>query len=363
MNKVNDALFFALIAWLGLGCGGSALKSGGLGGSAAGGQSGQNSSGGALGSGGAIFVGGAGGGAQGLGGSVSGGTTAAGGIQSFGGRSGSNTGGSAGGISGAGGATCAPFACTAMACLYGELPNPDPCSCPICASPDAGTLKDAATDACSPIPCAYPLCSPGYEVMTPPCGCPTCVPVDAGQPDAIVCPPIGCPAVTCTSGTVPDRDPCGCPICVGADAGADTSKLACVALDECTCGKTSGCVSIAEACYCPYPQCGKSGACFCGGGLFIGCAPTNLATCTAAKDRVATLCPQLKGATFGSLCQASDSSCITKCLNDVTSCSDVFCSFCDECNCAGGAFMACRTKCTAALTRSTVDGGIQAHRR
>ena len=378
MNKVKGALVFALVASLGLGCGGKGLKSSGAGGTAAGGQSGTSSSDGAFGSGGSgtggVAAGGAGGFLQGSGGSVSGGTIGTGGSPSSGGRSGSNaggsaggerggsnaggtvtggkggsnTGGSAGGTSGAGGTMCALVACPAIGCLYGELPNPDPCGCPICASPDAGTVKDAATDTCVHPPCAsYPVCGVGYEVVTPACGCPTCVPVDAGQSDAIVCPPIGCPTVACANGTT--RDLCGCFICV-EDAGTDAAKLACIGLDECTCGKTSGCASIAEACYCPYPQCGNDGACICGGGQFIGCAPANLATCTAAKARVATLCPQLKGATFTGLCQQTDSACVTKCLNDATSCTDVFCSFCEGCDCASDAFMACRAKCTAALT-------------
>ena len=366
MNKAKGALAFFLVASLGFGCGGSSLKSAGSGGSAAGGQSGATAAGGVLGSGGAgtggAAAGDAAGSLQSSGGSGAAGAIGAGGSQGTGGKGGSNaggtvtggkggsnTGGSAGGTSGAGGTICAPVACPAIACLYGEVPNPDPCGCPICASPDAGTVKDAATDACIHPPCAYPLCPVGYGIVTPPCGCPTCVPVDAGQPDAIVCPPIGCPAVACANGTVPGRDSCGCPICAGVDAGIDAAKLACVGLDECTCRKTSGCASIAEACYCPYPQCGSNGACICGGGQFIGCAPTNLTTCTAAKDRVATLCPQLKGATFDGLCQQSDGVCITKCLNDITSCSDVFCSFCEACDCASDAFMACRAKCTAAI--------------
>ena len=99
-------------------------------------------------------------------------------------------------------------------CLGDSLPNPDPCGCPLCASPDAGTVKDATADACLGLPCLDPMCRPGDTIVTPTCGCPTCVPVDAGQPD------------------------------IAPDAGTDTSKLDCVGLDECTCWKTNGCSSI-----------------------------------------------------------------------------------------------------------------------
>jgi len=169
---------------------------------------------------------------------------------------------------------------------------------------------DAAVDACVVGPCAYPICPAGYVVMTPSCGCPTCVPVDAGT---------------------------------------DTAKLDCVSLDECTCWLTNGCSPITESCWCPYPQCSQSGDCVCGGGKFIGCAPVQLTTCTTAKARVASMCPQLSGATFDSLCQQSDSACITKCLNDVTSCSDISCSMCEACDCVGDAFSQCRASCKSAL--------------
>jgi hypothetical protein len=85
MNKVNEALFFALVALLGLDCGGSALKLGGSGGSALGGQNGPNSSGGALGAGGP------------------------------------------------------PIGCPAVTCTNGTVPDRDSCGCPICIGADAGT--------------------------------------------------------------------------------------------------------------------------------------------------------------------------------------------------------------------------------
>jgi hypothetical protein len=347
MKEIKGAFAFLLAGSLGLACSGSGLTSQGQGG-----QGGSDAVGGTLGSGGSGGAAGsnAGGGSVSFGGR--GGSNAGGGSVSFGGRGGSNAGGSAsGGSSGTGGTTCPPIACPAIACLYGEVPNPDPCGCPICAPRDAGVPGDAAPDACLALPCVYPVCSVGHQVMTPPCGCPTCVPVDAGQPDLNVCPPIVCPAMKCAYGIVPSTDPCGCPTCAPSqDAGTETGRPACVGLDECTCASTSGCSVIAEPCYCQFPQCG-SGACFCGGGRYIGCAPVDLASCDSAKARVSALCPQLSGPTFDNLCAGTDTNCITKCLNDVTSCGDVSCSFCEGCDCATDPYLTCVGKCTTAATQ------------
>jgi hypothetical protein len=397
MNNVKGSFTLCLVATLGLACDGTGLGTQGPG---TGGRFGQSSaSGGAPGSGGAgaggvLAAGGAwgsGGVIQGSGGIAAGGTTSAGGSTVLGGRGGANAGGgttlggrggsnttasggstvvggrggsNAGGStapggrggSGAGGTTtCATLvACPAIGCLYGEIPNPDPCGCPLCAGPDAGIVKDAAADACLALPCAYPLCGPGQVLVTPDCGCPTCVAVDGGQSDVVACPPVACPAIACVGGMVPNpNDPCACPICASADAAVDTrtdgATLACVNLDECSCVAASDCRIISDACYCPFPQCG-SGACVCGGGKFIGCAPTNLSSCADAKTRVGTMCPQLKGATFDNLCSQANTACITKCLNDVTSCGDVGCAFCEACDCATDNFLTCVGKCSSGVT-------------
>jgi len=318
MKNTNGALAFLLAGSLGLACGGTGL--------APEGQGGSGSLGGAVGSGGAggAAAGGAGGalgtgGHSSLGGSATGGGLGSGGKVGSGGVAGSKNGGSmAGGRGGAnaggavtggtGGILCPPVACPAIGCPYGELPNPDPCGCPICAPrPDAGVL------------------------------------------DAIACPPIACPAIGCPYGELPNPDPCGCPICAPRpDAGVDGGKMACVDLDECRCRAANGCAFLAESCYCPYPQCG-AGACVCGGGKFIGCVPVNLSTCDAAKARVAELCPSLHGPTFDKLCEQSSATCITKCLGDVTSCDDVFCTFCEDCKCTADPFSTCVASCSAAL--------------
>ena len=365
MKKTNGAFAFLLAGSLGLACGGTGLQSGsggsgalggavgsggsvwgsggaitgGAGGSLGGGGQqnlGGSAAGGVIGSGGSVSSGGAAGSnaggsvAGGRGGSRAGGSVSAGGRGGAnaggavaGGRGGTNAGGSAtGGTSGAGGTICPPIACPTIGCLYGELPNPDPCGCPICASPDAG-VKDTG------IP-----------------------PADVSQPETIICPPIACPAIRCAYGLVPSPDPCGCSTCAPPpDAGADTGKLACVGLDECTCADTPGCSVMAEACYCPFPQCG-AGACFCGGGRYIGCAPVELASCDSAKARVFALCPTLAGPTFDGLCAPSDDTvCITECLNEVTSCTDLFCTFCEGCDCATDRFSSCVAGCTGGVTR------------
>jgi hypothetical protein len=180
-----------------------------------------------------------------------------------------------------------------------------------------------------------------------PCSCPYCAPIDAGPPDATLCLPQPCPLVKCAPGSVPTFDQCGCTVCGLPDAGADAGKLACVGLDECACLASPDCAYIAEpACYCP--QCTPQ-TCKCAGGKYVGCAPAGLQTCAAAKSRVAGMCPQLAGASLDALCSATDSLCVTKCLNEVTACGDITCSLCQACDCASDAFMRCRGECQKAL--------------
>jgi hypothetical protein len=316
MTRSSGAFTLFLFASFGFACGSDALKPKDADGSASGGQGGTSASGGVTGLAGS----GAGGNTIVGSGGLDAGGSATGGQGGQGGKSGSgasNAGGSAtGGKGGFGGTSCPLVLCPTIGCLNGTIPNPDPCGCPICASPDAGTVKDAPADACLALPCFYPMCAPGYMVVDDlPCGCPTCVPVDAGQPD------------------------------LAPDAGIDASNPDCVGLDECTCWKTNGCASISEACYCPFPTCSTNGACVCGGGRFIGCAPASLTTCATAQARVSTLCPSLKGTNYSGLCQQTASVCITKCLNEVTSCGDIACSACDLCGCAGDRFSACVAAC------------------
>jgi len=354
MHGTNRALALFLVASLGLACDSSGLSTQG----AKGGQSGSAAGGSAFGAGGSaaggLVTGGAGSfAAGGTGGLVTGGAAGGGGT---GGVDRGSGGSAAGGVSGTGGSTC-PWGCPApsILCPGGTtLPERDSCGCAICAPTDAGIAKDATGDApCLQPPCAsYPVCPSGYQVVTPTCGCPTCVAVDAGLPDANACPPKACPTIACLNGMLPNPDPCDCPICAPADAGIEAAQPACIGLDECTCRATSGCGSIAQPCYCPFPTCDRSGACVCGGGKFVGCAPTGLGTCAAARDRVASLCPQLSQSSLPSVCDSGQSApeCIIKCLNDVGSCRDVACSFCETCDCAGDAFYTCLGKCRTLLT-------------
>jgi hypothetical protein len=262
-------------------------------------------------------------------------------------------------------------ACLALPCVEptscpgGYEANPDPCGCPICPSkPDAGVAKDAG-DADSAIcppgprpPCPTPMCPDGYQRVPLPCACSTCVPVDggtpvdAGKPDTSPVCGLVCPMLACAYGYVFTPGPCSCPTCapgpdagVAKDAGGETSLGSCAGLDECTCGINNDCAPIAEPCWCPYPQCSPSGACICGGGQFVGCAPQAIANCPGAKARVAALCPNLKGPTFDALCTRTAPECVTKCLAEMDSCSDISCTLCEACDCVGDRFSTCYGQC------------------
>jgi hypothetical protein len=164
---------------------------------------------------------------------------------------------------------------------------------------------------------------------------------------------VACLGLGCSEGAIRSRSS-GDSAVLPSDAGADARALDCAGLDECTCVKANGCSVITDTCYCPFSKCLQGGACGCGGGKFLGCAPVHLNTCAAAKARVAGMCPTLSGTTFDGLCQESDSACVTACLNDVTACEDVRCTFCEICDCAGDAFSTCRAKCRSALAPSGV---------
>jgi len=209
----------------------------GLAGLACSDQSGLNAPGGGNGDKGGQAVGAGEGGTTGTtGGTIgTGGVTvgASGGTPTTGGATG--TGGTAptggtpmtGGTGGTSG--CPLIACPAIGCLYGYLPNPEPCGCPTCAPPDAGVAKDAGGEdgrLCLALPCAMPICPGGGYVSSPdPCGCPICATdggtaTDAGKKDAPkICPLINCPMLACVGESQPNPDPCGCPICVPPDAG------------------------------------------------------------------------------------------------------------------------------------------------
>ena len=150
----------------------------GLAGLACSDQSGLNAPGGGNGDKGGQAVGAVGsgttgttGGTIGTGGSTvgaSGGTPTTGGATGTGGTA--PTGGTpmTGGTGGTSG--CPLIACPAIGCLYGYVPNPEPCGCPTCAPPpDAGVAKDAGGQdgrLCLALPCFMPIC-PGGLLSNP----------------------------------------------------------------------------------------------------------------------------------------------------------------------------------------------------
>ena len=251
-------------------------------------QSGLNAPGGGNGDKGGQSVGAVGSGTTG----TTGGTTGVGGV-TVGASGGTPTTGGATGAGGTGGTSGCPFvACPAIGCLYGYLPNPEPCVCPTCAPPpDAGVAKDADGQdgrVCLALPCFMPICPGGLLSNPDPCGCPICAPdggtpTDAGKKDAPkICPLINCPMLACVGGYLPNPDPCGCPIC-GPTPDAGVAKDA---------GRTDAppiCLPVA----CP--------AIACVGGMRpnpdpCGCPLCGPADAGVAKDATPpTACPTLEG--------------------------------------------------------------------
>jgi hypothetical protein len=127
-------------------------------------------------------------------------------------------------------------------------------------------------------------------------------------------------------------------------ASAIDSAAGCSSLGSCDCIATRGCAPIAEGCWCP-TECGI--VCGCGGGRYVGCTAVGLQTCTGASDRVAKLCPDI-AAGVAHLCTSSPVECITKCLDEVSSCADLACTLCTTCAC-GDAFSLCFDDCRQAL--------------
>jgi hypothetical protein len=125
-------------------------------------------------------------------------------------------------------------------------------------------------------------------------------------------------------------------VVAGLDGGAGCSSLG-----PCECLESSGCAPIAEACWCP-TECGM--VCTCGGGRFVGCVPRGLSTCESASERVAKLCPDI-AVPVTNLCASSSSECIAKCLDEVTSCSDLECALCSTCSGCDDTFSRCYQDC------------------
>jgi len=74
-------------------------------------------------------------------------------------------------------------------------------------------------------------------------------------------------------------------------------------------------------------------------------------TYTIKRGHRPAILEALKGPTFDGLCAGTNSACITKCLGEVNSCSDVSCTFCEACDCVGDRFSLCLGTCTSAMAQ------------
>ena len=142
----------------------------------------------------------------------------------------------------------------------------------------------------------------------------------------------------------------------GATGGTSgPPPLVCAALGACECMSASDrCAARTEACWCP-SECNPNIRCICGGGQFLACEDKVVATdCDTALARVQTLCAGMAFvSSIGGICNQVNPTCIAGCLDQlatVQSCSQIDCSFCETCDCAGpvtpSAFRTCVTGCS-----------------
>ena len=133
---------------------------------------------------------------------------------------------------------------------------------------------------------------------------------------------------------------CGSGTLGGGPDGAAPPNNGCAALSACGCMAASDrCTARTEACYCP-TECNPDIACICGGGRFLACedkAPTTTTTyCSSQLARVQQACAaQPFVAYIGDLCSSTNAMCVGACLANLGSCSEIDCSFCPVCDCAG----------------------------
>jgi hypothetical protein len=145
-----------------------------------------------------------------------------------------------------------------------------------------------------------------------------------------------------------------------ADLGQSSPvPTSCNAREKCSCGLDSSCTVVVQPCWCGPDECGN-GACVCGGGAYVGCAPAGCpsvltcplaqlpttpdadgcyrcrpsapTSCEAAKSHLAATCGFGNAYLAGLSCQ-SNTACITRCLNEVQRCEDVGCDWCTVCDC------------------------------
>jgi hypothetical protein len=132
---------------------------------------------------------------------------------------------------------------------------------------------------------------------------------------------------------------CGSGTLGGGPDGAAPSNNGCAALGACACAAASDrCIARTEACYCP-TECAPEIVCICGGGRFLACedkAPTTAMACTTELARVQQACAMQPFVNYISdLCSTRAPSCVASCLQNLGSCSEIDCSFCPVCDCAG----------------------------
>jgi hypothetical protein len=150
----------------------------------------------------------------------------------------------------------------------------------------------------------------------------------------------------------------GCGGSLNGQGGPDGSTTTpCSAMGACACMAASDrCSPRVEACWCP-TECAPNIECFCGGGHFLACENRTITTTACADElaRVQTMCAGMAFAgSIGTLCNVNPL-CIAGCLDQlatVPSCSQIDCSFCQTCDCAGpttpSAFRTCVTDCSYA---------------
>jgi hypothetical protein len=135
-----------------------------------------------------------------------------------------------------------------------------------------------------------------------------------------------------------------------------TTTVPCTAMGACECRAASDrCAPRTEACWCP-SECDPQIACVCGGGKFVACE--DRAVINICADWLSAVQAKCAGQSFvqyiGDLCTgtAGDALCISSCLanlKETGSCSEIDCSFCPVCDCAGLApvspFASCLQAC------------------
>lgn len=148
----------------------------------------------------------------------------------------------------------------------------------------------------------------------------------------------------------------GCGGSLNSNKGPDGSTpAACSSLGACACMAASDrCAVQAEACWCP-SECDPNIACVCGGGRFLACQDKDVVAICA--DWLTAVQSQCAGQSFvqyiGDLCStAANPLCVSSCLANLKnngSCSEIDCSFCPVCDCAGltgqSAFASCIAAC------------------